>query len=119
MTEYELIDALNSSQEAAVSASMAFVTISSAYAIAIHLIGKSLPSLFLWGIAGGYSIYGLMPALGVFRASNEMLLLLSRLEAFREGTSVQAESPVAFNLAILIFIWGMCIAYTIYVRRDT
>lgn len=119
MTEYELVDALNSSMEATIAASMAFVTISSAYAIAIHLVGKKLPVFFIYGIAIGYSMWAMLPIRGVFRTVNEMALLAAKLEALRSDSVVsESLTVVYFNSAILGFFWLLCILYTVYVRRS-
>ncbi len=118
MTEYELVDALNSTMEATIAASMAFVTLSSAYAIAVHLVGKKLPAIFIYGIAIGYSLWALLPIRGVFRTANEMSLLAAKLEALRSDAVVsESLSVVYFNSTILGFFWFLCILYTAYVRR--
>ena len=120
MTEYELIDALNSTQEVLIAASMGFITLSSAYVIAIHLVGKTLSSFFLYGIAIGYSLWSVLPMLGAHRAANEMALLTAKLEAFRSGMPDPAQVPTVYlNSAILGFFWILCILYTVHLRRGT
>ena len=119
MTEYELIDAMNSSRALAITASMAFVTLSSAYAVVIHLVGKKLPGFFLWAFALGYTLYAALPVLGNFRALNEAFVLRAKLEALRAGVSVPDSAPTIYlTTVILAYFWVLCIVYTVYVRRS-
>ncbi len=118
MTEYELIDALNSTQEVTIAASMGFITLSSAYAIAIHLVGRTLPAFFLYGITIGYSAWSTLPMMGIHRSANEMMLLRAKLEALRSNLPIPEEIPAIYlNSAILGFFWFLCILYTAYIRR--
>ena len=119
MTEYELIDAINSSSTVAITASMAFVTLSTAYAVAIHLVGRKLPGFFLWALAIGYSLYAALPVFGNFKALNEGFFLRAQLEALRAGISVPDVLPtVYYSTVVLLYFWVLCMVYTVYVRRN-
>jgi hypothetical protein len=119
MTEYELIDAINSCRASAIAASMAFVTLSSAYAVVVHLVGRSLPRFFLWALALGYSLYALLPLLGNFFSVNESAQLQARLRAMRAALPPPDAVPTVYLSAIvLVYFWLLCIAYTVYVRRS-
>jgi hypothetical protein len=104
----------------AIASSMAFVTLSTAYAVVIHLAGKRLPGFFLWAFSLGYSLYAALPVLGNFRALNESLLLQAKLEALRAGVPIPDAVPAFYlTTVILVYFWLLCIAYTVYVRRST
>ncbi|MGD8580390.1 MAG: hypothetical protein PVI46_13730 [Lysobacterales bacterium] len=119
MTEYELLDAINSSRANAIAASMAFVTISSAYAVVIHLVGRKIARFFIWAFALGYSLYAVLPILGNFTSVNESALLRAQLAALRAGLPVPAQvPPVYVSSLILLYIWLLCMVYTVYVRRS-
>lgn len=118
MTEYELIDAINSCRATAIAASMAFVTLSSAYAVVVHLAGRTLPRFFLWAFTLGYSLYAFLPLFGNFLVVNESALLQAKLRALRAGLPPPDTVPTIYYTAIVLFyFWLLCIAYTIYVRR--
>lgn len=118
MTEYEILDVLNSSRANAIAASMAFVTISSAYAGVIHFVGRKISGFFAWAFALGYSLYAALPVLGNFRSVNESALLGAKLQALRAGLpSPDQVPPIYVSTVILLYIWLICIAYTVYVRK--
>lgn len=118
MTEYELLDAINGSRANAIAASMAFVTISSAYAGVIHFVGRKIASFFVWAFALGYSLYAVLPVLGNFTSVNESALLIAKLQALRAGLPPPDQvPPVYVSTAILLYIWVLCISYTVYVRK--
>jgi len=119
MTEYELIDLINSSQDVTIATSMAFVTLSSVYAVAIHLVGKKLPMFFLITMTIGYTLWATLPIRGMYRSVNQMAQLVSELNALKEGLSTPVQvQDIYFNSAILGFFWLLCILYAIYVRRS-
>lgn len=96
---------------------MGFVTLTSAYVVAIHLVGKKLPLFFLILLTIGYSLWVIMPMLGMFTTTNGTMQLGAQLVALREGMPYVEPDPVYFNTAILGFFWASSIGYMIYVRR--
>lgn len=119
MTEYELIDLMHSGQQTTIAASMAFVTLTSAYLVAIHLVGKKLPIVFLALMTIGYSLWAMMPMLGMYTTTNRIVQLSAQLAALQEGVPYVEPDPILFNTAILIFFWASSVGYMFYVRRAT
>ena len=118
MTEYEVIDLMNSTQEAAIAASMAFVTISSAYVIAMHMLADKLPSLYLNLLVLVYSLYIISPIMFFYGASSRMLPLLAEYQKIH-GEDHTIGEVAYFESAILMGIWILCIFYTWHVRHKS
>jgi hypothetical protein len=116
MTEYEVIDLINSTQEAGIAASMAFVTISSAYVIGMHMLADKLPPLYLNLLVLVYSLYIISPIMFFYGASSRMLPLLADYQAIH-GEDHTIGEVAYFETAILIGIWVLCLFYTWHVRH--
>jgi len=116
MTEYEIIDLMNSTQDATIAASMAFVTISSAYVIVVHLLADKLSSLYLNLLMVAYSLYIISPIMFFYGASSRMLLLLAEYHKIHNEDHTIGEVAY-YESAVLIFIWVLCLSYTWHVRH--
>lgn len=119
MTEYEIIDLINSSQQTTIAASMAFVTLCSAYVVAVHLVARKLPIFFLILLTVGYSLWVIMPMVGMYTTTNRIVELVAQLAALQENVPYVEPDPIFFNTAILAFFWASSVMYMIYVRRAT
>ncbi len=117
MTEYEIIDLMNSTQEAAIAAGMAFVTISSAYVVAMHMLADKLPTRYLNLLVMAYTLYIVSPIMFFYGASSRMLPLLAEYQRLHENDRTVGEIAY-FEFAVLIFIWILCLFYTWHVRRN-
>ena len=117
MTEYEIIDLINSTQEALIAASMAFVTISSAYVIAMHMLADKLPSLYLNLLLAAYSLYVISPIMLFYGASSRMLPLLAEYKKIHGDDHTIGEIAY-FEAGVLLFLWVLSLLYTWHVRRN-
>jgi hypothetical protein len=117
MTEYEIIDLMNSTQQSAIAASMGFMTISSAYVVVIQLLGKKLPFLYLCLLSSVYTLYVVSPIMYFFRAKSRMIYLAIEYKQYHETDPFIDIAAIAYyHPGVLIFIWLLSIMYTRHIR---
>ena len=118
MTEYELYDLLNSSQQTLATISVAIVSQQTAFAVAMHLVGQKLKAPVFWILLACYSLYLYGPING-FMACR--LRFGGLVQQFQELHGV-SEPPSLFanyiNVSVFIIIWGITVVYAVSVRSQ-
>lgn len=116
MTEYELYDLLNSSQQTMAAISVAIVSQQSAFAVAVHLIGPKVKAPVFWVLTVCYSIYLYGPITGFMACRQRFVNILEKLHELNGITESSSFLENYINVSIFIFIWIVTLAYATYIR---
>jgi len=118
MTEYELYDLLNSSQQTMAAISVAIVSQQSAFAVAMHLVGKKLKAPVFWILTVCYSLYLYGPICGFQACRQRFAIIVQQLKTLHGVNDPPSFFENYINASVFILIWLITLAYAVSIRRS-
>ena len=118
MTEYELYDLLNGCQQTMAAISVAIVSQQTAFAVAVHLVGKKLRAPVFWVLVFSYSAYLYGPISGFQACRQRFVSILNQLQTLHGISDPPPLIANYINVSVFIFIWLLTLVYAFYTRRE-